>query len=232
MRSSTTWAAIKREEHQDQDEHRVFEDRDEPAAEESLHPQGQQLFLPLAARLAPDAIDLPRLLAQPVDRDVGPVIVSIWLEPARLEVVGLRHGRPRGNGRAVPSASGPKGDEKIAPGISRGARLRGSSMGQRPHEPASRARSSPHETQPLDRTAKLHVFEKSDRLAHLVERRLDDVLAGQGAGGQGQGDQAVVGLLSELGPAVLEGVEPFGACLCEPRRADGACPAARSSVST
>ena len=64
VRSSTTWAAIKHEEDQDQDEDRVFQDRDEPAAEERLHPQRQQFFLPCGAHPPRQAFGPPRLAAQ------------------------------------------------------------------------------------------------------------------------------------------------------------------------
>ena len=63
------------EEHQDQDKHGVFQDRDEPAAEERLHPQGQQLFLPRAVHPPRQALDPPRLAAQPLDRRLLHLVV-------------------------------------------------------------------------------------------------------------------------------------------------------------
>ena len=45
------FARDQEEEHKDQDEDGVFQNRDEPPAEECLHAEGEQLFLPLALDL-------------------------------------------------------------------------------------------------------------------------------------------------------------------------------------
>jgi hypothetical protein len=58
------------EQHQDQEQHRVFENRNEPPAEEFLHSQVEQLFRPLALHLAARAADSPRLRAQMLARIV------------------------------------------------------------------------------------------------------------------------------------------------------------------
>ena len=58
------------EQHEDQTSDRVLENRDEPPAEEFLHPQGEQLLLPVALHLAARPAHRLRLRAQPLARSL------------------------------------------------------------------------------------------------------------------------------------------------------------------
>ena len=91
------FACDQEEEHKNQDEDRVFEKRDEPPAEEFLHAEGEQLFLPLALDLTarpPQHLGLfaqafpgrrPRALARSVAEIRSCSAISAWsASPAAL----------------------------------------------------------------------------------------------------------------------------------------------------
>ena len=84
------------EEHQDQDEDGVFENRDEPPAEEFLHAQGEQFFLPLALDLTARARGAPAPACAGASRATLVVLCCALgrkLDPARRFRPARRHRR-------------------------------------------------------------------------------------------------------------------------------------------
>ena len=167
------------EEHQDQDEHRVFEDRDEPPAEERS---------PSAGRAAsPATRRAPRRDNRSTRR--------VWRrrsEAAPLRPVGVA-GSASGTGSNAPEGAGPPPADGVRrdgrrrnrewPGSMalvtagpdprvRAAAARGRVTVHRRHEMSQPVQVVPDQLQPLDRAAKRHVFQKGDRLTDLVEGRL------------------------------------------------------------